>query len=263
MDNTFGDMVDEMEYNSPMMRRYKYMGATLEEKNKLVQDWYGNKLKTTIEGYSEGTITHWDDADTFTISSNGQSQKVRLQDLGMKFTDAVETSHYDKDGNYISPMKSAWNNKFKRNQLLVVAEMTGKSINDVTDADFDNVGNYQRNWIMHSLSTQDGSTFEAYDRNKNYSLPQTTEPINVFFKSNGTDSHGRTLASVANKYTKEDVTRNLSTNAYFNTNLTYDALDTLDKTIDASIANSMQAAASSPVYLSDTDNRVPCLLIVC
>lgn len=208
---------------SPYEKKMYNATASIEEKMALVQR-LGLKKEANIEGYRKGYITLSDDANNTPDADSGAiidaetGQKFDFRTTNINNYDAVD---YYKDV-YGGEGKKGSRNK-QRSQPKMVAELTGKRVEDLTPGDFLNVKNYQHEHWIDSL-TNPNHTFTPYDRNRIYKgvdFSQNTR-IPVMYKVTGTDFYNRNLVDLVSDATGKPVTFDAMQNPYLNvTNADY------------------------------------------
>lgn len=209
-DNTLNDInnlpnIEEelLQYDvvSPFTKKLINTTRSAEEKFNLVEKHKLNK-SLDIEGYSKGNIVSMSDADSGEfIDAQGNTINFRFADLNP--IDAIDKQKAREN----SPYKAYL-------QPKLVADLTGKLENELTENDYTNVANYQFNEIFNSLSNKDYK-FSPYNRNTIYNKVNT-ESIPFAYKIVGEDKYGRKLIEAINPETGRQVSFDMSNNPYLN-----------------------------------------------
>ena len=157
-----------------------------------------------VTGYLQGSIESMSDADSgFFTDINGQRQAFRFADLNP--IDAIDKEEARLASDYKSRLQPA-----------MVASLTGKPVDQLTEQDFVNVANYQYEQIQGSLSDKDYQ-FNPYNPEQLYNAPaQEQSQIPFAYKVVGKDAYDRLLIEAINPETGRQVTFDMSTNPYLN-----------------------------------------------
>ena len=180
---------------SPFTKKLINTTRSAEEKLKLVESHKLNK-ELNIEGYLNGSIVSMSDSDSGRfIDANGNQDKFRFADLNP--IDAIDKQKARER----SPYKAYL-------QPKLVADLTGKSENELTEDDYTNVANYQFNEMFNSLSNKDYK-FNPYDKSKIYEK-SSVESIPFAYKVVGEDKYGRKLIEAINPETGRQISFEMS-----------------------------------------------------
>ncbi len=171
--------------------------AALAEKN--LDQKYDN-----LEGIEQGVLTGSADADTFNLTlQDGTAVSARLASNKGYFLDAVETQHGDN-----SVLNAVNSNPYKRTiQPQLVSQILNKSVNDLTDDDYNLVGTQAQSSILNSLRGDGTGNLNGW---------QEGETIPVKYKVMGYDNYGRALVELINPSTRQAVSENFAANPNLN-----------------------------------------------
>jgi hypothetical protein len=127
--------------------------------------------------------------------------------------DALETSTEQERLNR-DESKSSYS-IFKQRQLI--AKKLGKNIDDVTESDMVNYGNYSTNYVANALASS-GERINPleYDPNTRYDKLNFSSSVPVKLKVLGYDDYGRPLVEVINPRTNQYITDDIVKNPYLN-----------------------------------------------
>lgn len=228
---------------SPFTKKLINTTRSAEEKLKLVESHKLNK-ELNIEGYLNGSIVSMSDSDSGTfIDANGNQDKFRFADLNP--IDAIDKQKARER----SPYKASL-------QPKLVADLTGKSENELTEDDYTNVANYQFNEMFNSLSNKDYK-FNPYDKSKIYEKP-SVESIPFAYKVVGEDKYGRKLIEAINPETGRQISFDMSNNPYLNSS--FDLYKSIDSDKNRNRLNeyisSMEDSKNKLKDMFDTDGRL-------
>lgn len=209
---------------------------TLVEKNKLNKEF-------DIEGYLKGNIVFMGDADS------GKFKDEAGNVVDFRFTDLNPLDAIDKQkAREISPYKASL-------QPKLVADLTGKAENELTESDYTNVANYQFNEIIGSLSNKDYK-FNPYDKSKVYEKP-SVQSIPFAYKVVGEDKYGRKLIEAINPETGRQISFDMSNNPYLNSS--FDLYKSIDSNRNrerlSKYISSMEDSKNKLRDMFDTDGR--------
>lgn len=208
----------------------------LVEKNKLNKEF-------DIEGYLKGNIVFMGDADS------GKFKDETGNIIDFRFTDLNPLDAIDKQkARERSPYKASL-------QPKLVADLTGKAENELTENDYTNVANYQFNEMLNSLSNKDYK-FSPYDKSKIYEKP-LVESIPFAYKVVGEDKYGRKLIEAINPNTGRQVSFDMSNNPYLNSS--FDLYKSIDSNKNrerlSKYISSMEDSKNKLRDIFDTDGR--------
>lgn len=228
---------------SPFTKKLINTTRSAEEKLKLVESHKLNK-ELDIEGYRKGNIVSMGDTDSGKfVDEAGNVEEFRFADLNP--LDAIDKQKARER----SPYKASL-------QPKLVADLTGKTENELTEDDYTNVANYQFNEMFNSLSNKNYK-FNPYDKSRIYEKP-SVKSIPFAYKVVGEDKYGRKLIEAINPETGRQVSFDMSNNPYLNSSFNlYKSIDSntnrerLNKYI-----SSMEDSKNKLKDIFDTDGRL-------
>ena len=109
---------------------------------------------TTDSGFTDDVLLGMNDADSLITKNAGGNTREALgpNDYGY---DAVEIAHPTEDG-FTKPIDEVANNPWKAKQADLVAKITGKSVDELTNQDYIDVGNMQQIQKLADLVREPG-----------------------------------------------------------------------------------------------------------
>ena len=177
---------------------------SIEEKYNLIQN---NKLSKELDvtGYSKSNARFTDADSGFLVDESGNEIPFRLSDSNPnKYLDALDLMDEQNKSDFSKEL-----------QADLVANLTGKRIEDLTPEDYINIKNYQQSEVL-SQFLDNGHVFSPYDNNKIYNSPEQVN-VPLAYKVNGRDSNGRLLIEAINPTSGRQVSFDMSNNPYLNT----------------------------------------------
>ena len=227
---------------SPFTKKLINTTRSSEEKLKLVESHKLNK-ELDIEGYLSGNIISMSDSDSGKfVDKTGNIVDFRFADLNP--LDAIDKQKARER----SPYKASL-------QPKLVADLTGKTENELTEDDYTNVANYQFNEMFNSLSNKNYK-FNPYDKSKIYEK-SSVKSIPFAYKVVGEDKYGRKLIEAINSETGRQVSFDMSNNPYLNSS--FDLYKSIDSDTNRERLNkyisSMEDSKTKLRDIFDTDGR--------
>lgn len=226
----------DTQHVSPFMKKLintTYTAATMQN----IVEYKGRQKALNLNGFETGSINMSDADSGIYYTADGQQRKFRFANMDKTHIDAV-----DKQANIYSSLYKAMR------QPSFVAKLSGKSVQDLTDADFNNVYNYQVQQIKDSFTNKDYK-FTPYDSAQSYNSVESNA-VPFAYKVIGQDEYGRDLIEAVNPATGRQVSFDMSNNPFLNASFDlYKALETKEDKSNPSFMDKLSEVL-------DTDNRL-------
>ena len=226
----------DTQHVSPFMKKLintTYTAATMQD----IVEYKGRQKALNLNGFETGSISMSDADSGIYYTADGQQRKFRFANMDKTHIDAV-----DKQANIYSSLYKAMR------QPSFVAKLSGKSVQDLTDADFNNVYNYQVQQIKDSFTNKDYK-FTPYDSAQSYDSVKSNA-VPFAYKVIGQDEYSRDLIEAVNPTTGRQVSFDMSNNPFLNAS--FDLYKSLEVKEDKSNPSFMDKLAEA----LDTDNRI-------
>lgn len=228
---------------SPVIKQALNANMKLEEKLKKVDQTYMSKA-IDVSGFKDATINLTSGDGGMLTDTAGNKLNVRFDSIGGFQPIQADQATASAD------------------QLRLVSQLTGRSIDQITPQDYTNVRNYQIGETINSLSG-DKYQFQKYDPNRIYEDP-STKAVNIKYRELGKDENGNLVVQAVNPNTNREVAFDLANNPYLNSSFdVYDYLGEKETSRKAAIdyaraKEELTNIIGKPDYASmyDTDGRL-------